>query len=100
MVVSAAALLRTALASALLFAPIAAAQPATYFVPIASRTLSGSGAPAPAIALPDPGVSAAQALLFSTSQGTAVPYLLGTVGSSPVTGFPAPADGGGPPPGG
>ncbi|MGZ6099148.1 MAG: hypothetical protein ACXWLL_12175 [Myxococcaceae bacterium] len=91
MVVSAAALLRTALASALLFAPIAAAQPATYFVPIASRTLSGSGAPAPAIALPDPGVSAAQALLFSTSQGTAIPYLLGTLGSSPVTGFPAPA---------
>jgi hypothetical protein len=84
-------LLRTTLASALLFAPLAAAQPATYFVPIASRTLNTSGGPAPAIALPAPGVTAAQAILFSTSGGTATPYLLGTLASSPVTGFPAPA---------
>ena len=83
MVVSAAPLLRTALASALLFAPIAAAQPATYFVPIASRTLNTSGGPAPAIALPVPGVTAAQAILFSTGGGAATPYLLGTARHPP-----------------
>ena len=83
--------LRTALASALLLASIAAAQPATYFVPITQRTPSGAGgSPVPAIALPDPGVGADQSILFSTAQGVARPYTLGSLTGTPLSGVPSP----------
>ena len=84
---------RIALVPAVLLASIAVAQPATYFVPIAGRTPLISGtSPAPTIALPDPGVSAALSILFSTGGGTVDSFLLGSQVATPLTGFPAPAD--------
>ena len=85
---------RLALVPAVLLASIAVAQPATYFVPIAARTppVVRRVRRCPTIALPDPGVSAAQSILFSTGGGTADSFLLGTQVATPLTGFPAPAD--------
>ncbi len=87
---------RLALATALLLGAVVSAQPATYFVPIAARTPASSpvGATAmqTALWLPDPGVDAAQSLLFGTGGGTSVPFVLGTQAAATLSGLPAQVD--------
>lgn len=89
---------RFALALALLLGGLVSAQPVaeTYFVPISARTPAsspvGPNAMQTSIALPDPGVGAAQSYLFGTGSGSSVPFVLGTQLLAPVNGFPLQVD--------
>ena len=87
---------RAAFATALLLGALASAQPDTYFVPIAARTPTppavGATAMQTSLWLPDPGVDAAQSLLFGTGGGTSVPFLLGTLAPATLSAFPAQVD--------
>lgn len=84
---------RIAFSAALLLGAIASAQPSTYFAPIAARTPASSPVGAngmqTAIWLPDPGVDAAQSLLFGTGGGSSVPFRLDTQAAATVSDLPA-----------
>ncbi|HET9037346.1 MAG TPA: hypothetical protein VFN45_14120 [Myxococcaceae bacterium] len=87
---------RLALAAVVLLGSVAAAQPVTYFVPIAGRTspaLSGTGAVDVALWYSDPGTDAGSSLLFATSNDNPVPFVLATFSGTTVTGFPLTAAG-------
>ncbi|HZJ55145.1 MAG TPA: hypothetical protein VFD38_13475 [Myxococcaceae bacterium] len=87
---------RLVLAAAVLLGSVAAAQPVTYLVPIAGRTtpaLSGTGAVDVALWYSDPGTEVGGSLLFATSQGAPVPFLLSSFTGTSVIGFPGTAAG-------
>ncbi len=82
---------RLVLAAAVLFGSVAAAQPVTYFAPIAVRSspaLAGTGAVDVALWYSDPGTDAGSSLLFANSNSTPVPFKLGDGTSGTVSGFP------------
>jgi len=84
---------RIALTAALLLGGAALAQPETYFAPIAARTPASSPVDATAMQatlwLPDPGVDAAQSVLFGTGGGSTVPFRLDTQAPTTLSGLPA-----------
>ena len=87
---------RLTFALALLAGGLALAQPDTYFVPIAGRTVPsspvGANAMGTAIWLPDPGVDASQSLLFGFGDGASTPFVLATQGLANLSNFPAQVD--------
>lgn len=83
---------RLVLAAAVLFGSVAAAQPVTYFVPIASRTtpaLPGTGAVDVALWYSDPGTDVGGSLLFATTGTAPFPFTLSTANAAAVVNFPA-----------
>lgn len=87
---------RSAIATAVLLCSLATAQPDTYFVPIAARTPASSPVGATALQtsiwLPDPGVDAAQSLLFGTGGGASIPFRLDTQAVATLTALPLQAN--------
>lgn len=83
---------RLAFALALLLGGLALAQPATYFVPIVSRTPGSSpvGATSMQVALwlSDPGVAVDQSLLFGTGGDATVPFRIDTLAAATVSSLP------------